>query len=332
VIPSARLKKNLLLSLFVLAVILIAANIFLQSDLPDSVSDEDVIDEHDLSRRFIKILYEFGIEDRLIKETKLTDKQSGHEISNIRVQVPKDLSIPEILQDIFQTFRDSFQISSEEKIKGSKTNLVLKVDNSPVLQAEFDYTYKYSRNSGSVSFIIKIADPGSESTSELIESPERLNFLIRPETKHLQHLAFIRNSGQQFSVLIDDDIDEQRYKLGASYSEQRVITVIKTLVTDFQKALCFIIDEDSKFCKSTNFEILKRELSKRKIKFFNTADFVRLDKDETLPESFNRKMEALSSNQSVVFLLDEESYEALKSELEKYKKKGHRIISSSSVL
>ncbi|MDZ7624939.1 MAG: hypothetical protein U5J96_10945 [Ignavibacteriaceae bacterium] len=331
--PSFRFKRNLLLSLLGLAIILVAANILLKSDLIASGSIEDLIDEDELSQRFRNILVDFSVEDRLIKETKLIDKHSGREISSFKVQVPKDLSIPEILQDVFQSFKkDSLIIQSFEKVKGSKTTLALKAGSSTVLQAEFDYAKNYSRNKGYIAFILNDVDPANSSTITLIESPAKINLLIRPETKHLQQLEYIRNNGQQFSVLIDDDISEQKYKLGETYSEQRVVTVIKTLVTDFQKAVCFIIDEKSNLYNSPNYEILNRELLKRNIKLFRTSDFVNLVNDETMLDSFNDQMNSLANGGSIIFLVSEDSYMNLSSEIKKYKKKGYRVITSSLIL
>jgi hypothetical protein len=330
---SLKFKKNLLLSLFGLAIVLVAANIFFKNNLINQNSDADRIARGEISQKFKNILADFGIEDKLIKETKLVDKHSGQEVSSIKVQVPQDLSIPEILKDVFQSFRnDSLIILANEKKKGGKTVLTLKKINSLVLQAELDYAKNHSRNIGNVAFVINDVDPENSSASVLIESPTKLNFLIRPEIKHLQHLEFIRNNGQQFSVLIDDDISEQKYKLGASYSEQRVVTVIKTLVTDFQDAVCFIIDNNSRFYNSPNYEILNRELTKRKIKLFRTSDFINLSDDETLPEQFNQQMESLTSGGSIIFLLSEDSYLSLSPEIKKYEKKGCRIISSSLIL
>ncbi len=151
-----------------------------------------LVDEKELSQRFINILNDFGIEEKLIKETKSVDKRSKREISNFKVQVPKDLSIPEILQELYQSFRkDSLNINSVEKIKGGKSTFSLKHGNSNLLQAEFDYSKNYSRNRGFIAFILYDVDPGNPSTTQLIESPTKLNFLIRPDTKHIQNLEFI---------------------------------------------------------------------------------------------------------------------------------------------
>lgn len=331
--PSFKFRKNLLLTLIASAVILVAANILLKGDLFVNSLNEDTIDEEEISRRFLNILAEFDIESKFIKENKLKDKHSSEEFSNFKVQLPKDLTIPEILIDIFQSFRkDSLILQSLEKVKGSKTTLALKKGKSTVLQAELDYAKNYSRNNGYLSFIINDVDPANASITALIESPTKINLLIRPETKHLQQLEFIRNNGQQFSVLIDDDISEQKYKLGDTYSEQRIVTVIKTLVTDFPNAVCFIIDDNSNFYNSPNNEIFTRELSKRNIKLFRTSDFVTLENDETLPGAFHDRMEALGNGESIIFLVNEEAYMSLNSEIKKYKKKGYRVITSSLIL
>jgi hypothetical protein len=330
---SFKFRKNLLISLFILAIILIAASIIFKANLAAVVSDEDSIDRNEISERFKKILDEFDIENKFIRENKVKDKYSRQEFSNIKVQVPKDLSIPEILEDVFQSFKkDSLIIHSIEKVKGGKSTLSLKMGHSILLQAEFDYSKDYSRNNGYIAFILNDVDPASESTSALIESPEKLNSLIRPEIKHLQHLEFISKSGQQFSVLIDDDITEQKYRLGPNFSEQRIVTVIKTLVSDFQKAVCFIIDDNSNFYNSPNYEILKRELSKRNIKLVRKSEFVNLVNDEKFLDSFNDQMKALASGGSIIFLVSEDAFVSLNSEINKYKKKGYRVITSSLIL
>ncbi len=276
---------------------------------------------------------EFGIEDKLIKETKSVDKRSSDKISNFKIQVPKDLSIPEILQELYQSFRkDSLTINSVEKIKDGKSTFSLKLGASNLLRAEFDYSKNYSRNRGLIAFILYDIDLGNPSTTLLIESPTKLNSLIQPNTKHIQYLEFISKNSQQYSVLIDDDISEQKYQLGSSFSEHRIVTVVKTLVTEYQKAVCFVVDDNSDFYKSANYEILKREFAKRNIKLFRTSDFESLIFDETILPTFDEKIESLETGESIIFLLSEESYLALNPEINRYKKKGYRVITSSLIL
>lgn len=330
---SLKFKTNLLLTLFFTALILIAANIFFKGDLTSSYSDGNVVNSEEINRRFKNILDEFAIEEKLIKEKLQTDKHSGRKISSFRIQVPKDLTIPEILQEVSNTFKkDNLTIKSFEKVKSNKTNLELKHGNSIVLNSEFEYSKNYSRNKGYISFIIYDVDPSNQTTASLIESPVRLNFLIRPESQNLQYLEFIRNNGQQFSVLIDNDINEQKYKLGPSFSEKRVVTVIKTLVTDYRNAVCFIIDDNSDFYKSANYEILRRELSKRNIKLFRTTDFVKLNSDERSQILFGDELDTLENGGSIIFLLSQDAYLTLDSAIKKYKKKGYRVVTSSLLL
>ena len=331
--PSLKFRRNLLLSLFVLAVLLLAIKILLNTVLQVPDSEEKFVDAKEISQRFISLLDNFGIEEKLIKVNKAKDKFSGREIPNIRIQVPKDLSIPEILQDIYQSYRkDSLRIYSVEKVKGGKSTMFLMKGKSAILQTEFDYSKNVFRNKGSLAFIIKDLDPGNSSTAALIESPTKLNFLIRPDSKFIQQLDLIKDNGKQFSILIDDNTREQKYKLGPGYSEQRVVAVVKTLVTDFTLAVYFVIDDKSEFYKSSNREVLSRELIKRNIKLLTFSDFVNLDNDENLFNNFNLGIENLKSDEGVIFLLDEEAYQSIAPEIIKCKKRGYKVVNSSILL
>ena len=305
----------------------------MQKNLFVSRSDEITFDENDLIQRFRNILEEFGINDKLIKESKSTDKTSSTKVPSFKIQVPGDLSIPQILREVYISFRkDSLTLTSIEKNKGGKSFLTLKFDSRTILKAEFDYSKNAFRNLGSVAFIIYDFNPENPSALSLIESPVKLNFLIRPETKYLQSLDFITKNYQQYSVLIDDVITEQKYKLGPGFSEQRIITVLKTIVTDFQKAVCFIVDEHSDFYKSSNFEVLKRELSKRNIKLFELSNFVLLNDGLDLTVDFESNVESILEGRTKVFLLTEESYRSLESVISKYRKRGYRVVNSSLIL
>lgn len=331
--PSIKFRKNLFIALIASAIVLVAINILSDSELFKQSTSENDINERNISQRFRNILNDFGIEEQLIRESKLTDKNSGREFSKYKVQVPKDLSIPEILQSIFQSFRnDSLKLQSIEKVKGGKSTIELKSGRLIVLQSEFSYSKSYSRNKGYIALILKDVDPTKASANDLIESSARLNFLLRPENSFIQHLDFMRENGQQFSILIDDDIQEQKYQLAASHSRERVVTVIKTLVTDFQNAVCFIVDDNSNFYNSENYKIFNRALSKRNIKLFKISEFVNLNPSDSLSVIFGEEIRNLKNGASIVILISEESYSALSPEIAYFKKQGYRFISSSLIL
>lgn len=330
---SLKFRSNLLLSLFVLAIILLVINILIKSNLTVSNSEEQLLDAKEIRQRFLNLLDDFGIENKLIKEISSKDEFSGRKIPLLKILVPEDLSIPEILQDIYQSFEnDSLVFSSKEKVKEGKSILVLIKGKSAILQAEFNYAKNIFRNKGTIAFIIKDVDPENQSTATLIESSEKLNFLIRPDSKYTQVLELMKENDNQFSILIDDDIREQKYKLGPAFSQQRVIAVVKTLVKDFANATCFIVDDKSGFYKSSNQLILTRELTKRNIKLFTFSDFVNLNNNENIVESFRKVIENLNRDKGKIILLNETSYEALIPEIKKYKKRGYKVLNSSQLL
>jgi hypothetical protein len=330
---SLKFKKNLLMTLLTLAVILLAVNIYFQQNDTNINPEEFDLKEKDFTQQFQNILEEFGIKKSLVKESKSLNKNLGYEISNFKVQVPKDLTIPEILSEVYNTFRqDSLTINSTEKVKNGKTTLTLKFKNVLLLSAEFEYSKTYSRNKGFIALIIYDVDLESGDTEYLFESPLKVNILVRPESNIKKNLDLILKSGQQYSVLIDDEITEQKYKLGPNFSEHRVINVVKTLVTDFKNSVGFIIDEKSDFFKSQNYEVLKRELEKRKIKLFTYSDFYYMEFDDNLTINFNSKINELNDGGSIVFIMNQESLKALNEEILKFKRKGFRDVASSLIL
>ena len=331
--PSLIFRKNLLISLFVISIVLILLQILFSINNSDSQLNNEIVSVPEIRDRFLNILYDSGIEESLIKELETKEKFFGEEISNFKIRVPSDLSIPEILLSIYQSFRkDSLQISSVELKKGGKSILKLHSNDITILKAEFEYSKKAFRDRGSIAFILKNTNPADASIAKLIESPIKLNFLLRPDITYLQHLNFIKENGKQFSVLIDDEITEQKYKLGPGFSQNRIVTVLKTLVTDFYSAAFFVIDDQSEFYNSANREIFTNELKKRGIKIFEISDFVHLQMDEQLINSFNEIIENLKSDDGILFLVDEETFSSLDSEIEKYRKKGYKIVNSSLLI
>jgi len=330
---SITFKKKLLIILLIIAGVLLAVNIFLQLNENSLASENITLEGKDYAAEFRKILDDFDIDDSLVKETKTSIKNQSPEVSSFKIQVPKDLTIPEILLEVYNTFRkDSISISSVEKVKNGKTTLQLKYGTKTLLSADFDYSKTYSRNKGYLAFIIEDVDLEDPQVSALIDSPFKINFLLRPEPVLQKNLEYVLKNGQQYSVLIDDDVIEQKYKLGPNFSEQRVINVVKTLVTDFKNSVCFVLDENSDFYKSKNYEVLKRELTKRKIKLFTLSEFTPLFFNESLITDFDTNVNSLEDGESIIFLVNEEVFDALKDEILKFQKRGFRVIASSLIL
>jgi hypothetical protein len=323
-------RSKLLLWLFVLSLILLAANIFLKGKLNFSVSKEQDLNVQEINQRFRNVLSDFSIGDNLIKESQTEDKIKGKDIPYIKVKVPEDLTIPEILQDVYQTFiKDSIKFISDEIVKDGKSVLIFTKDKSAILQVEFNYAKKVFRNRGSIAFIVKDIEPGNSTDDGLIESSTIFNLLLRPESKLIQKLNFLKENQKQFSLLIDDDIKEQKYRLAPSFSAKRITTVVQTLAKDFASAVAIIIDENSEFYKSKNRLIFVEELKKRNIKTFNFSDFVNFMNTEDINELFKNEIENLDSNEKKLFLIDKKSFIDISSGIQKAKKKGYKIVESS---
>ena len=326
-------RSKLLLLLFILAIILLASNILLKRDFYFPSLNEQYLDEGNIKPRLRNILGDFSIGDKLIKETKIKDNSTGREINLIKVQVPEDLTIPEILLDIYQTFRkDSLQLSCEEIAKDGKSVLTIRKGTLTVLKTEFNYAKNVLRNKGSFALVVKDIDPENSADDQLIESSTKFNLLLRPQSKLIPHLNQIKGNGKQFSILIDDEISEQKYRLAASFSEKRITTVAQTLIKDFEGTEFFIIDDNSDFYGSKNRIVLESELTRRNFKVFKYSDFIALKDDENLIRNFNEMIENLNKYKEKIILIDKASYQLLYPEIQKFKKTGFRIVDSRLLL
>jgi hypothetical protein len=295
-------------------------------------SGEFSLNSKDLQTRFESTLKSFGFETAWIKKKTIKDGKSDRTYPLYKITLPNDLSIPEVLLEIYSEFRkDSLVIESEEKSAGGKSILTLKENNLARLSAEFNYDKNLKRERGSLAFIIKNIELGNINDSLLVEAADKFNVLFTPSEENLSYLPFIVENRKSYSVIIGDEINEANYKLDASYSLLRISNVIKALSVDYVKASFFIIDENFDFYNSDKFKYFNRELEKRGIKLYKLSDFILFENKDSISENFNRLVKDLRKGELKILVLSKNDYIQLKPEISLYKKAGVQIINISEI-
>ena len=207
-------------------------------------------------------LRSFGLLDDWIKETKSSKVDYTY-----KVKIPKDLSIPVILAGINSNFWESgVTINSVEKIFSGRTILEIKLEDEIKLRADFDYDRNIFRSAGTAAFILENFELSSFEDSLLLEIPEPFSPLLIPSTENLILSKFIIDKQKNYSLLLNDDIPELKYKLKDSYSQNRLKGSLLSIINDFSSATYFFIDDQSGLFNSSVFSYMKDELIKRKIK------------------------------------------------------------------
>jgi hypothetical protein len=325
--------QKLLWGLFVLAIVLLSVNIFLQFVLKKNESLESfALENKDIQDRFITTITNFGLKEEWIKKKIVDEIKTSLSYPHYKISIPTDLSIPEVFLDIYNEFKeDSLHFQSIEKKVGGRSILTLKTNNHTLLQAEFNYSNRISRDRGAIAFILQDIELDNLDDSVLVESADKFNILLVPSEENLDHLSFIRENRKNYSILINDEINDPNYKLDVSYSQLRLLNVIKALSVDYANSSFFVIDDNSDFYKSAKYNFFRDETIKRKIKLYKYTDFKFLENDESIVSVFNNEMKDLNKEENKVFLLSKNSYLHLKPDILLYKKTGVKIVNTSEI-
>ena len=117
-------------------------------------------------------------------------------------------------------FGKNLIFSSVEKDFSGRTRLTISNENRTILSAELKYDKEIIRNSRTLAFLIRDYELSNSEDSLLLELPEPFAALIKPTTENIKLVKYINDVAKTFSLFIDDDIPELKYKLNESYSRK----------------------------------------------------------------------------------------------------------------
>ena len=322
-------NKSTLAILFGATLILLIPNLVL-----NILSNEDnlIVKKTNLSSTEVDSLFRlslrsFGLLDDWIKEGKRSKVDYSY-----KVKIPKELSIPVVLAEINSNFCETGStINSVEKKFSGRTILEIKLEDEIKLRADFDYDKNLFRSAGTAAFILEKFELSSFEDSLLLELPEPFSPLLIPSTENLILSKFIIDKQKTYSLLLNDDIPELKYKLKDSYSQNRLKGSLLSIINDFSSATYFFIDDQSDLFNSSIFSYLKDELVKRKIKIVKLSYLQKLNFSEmnVLISSFDTFMKNTAEGESITFLISAENFRILLPEIKRYRKVGYKFVHPS---
>ncbi len=325
-------KKSALKILFGTALVLLIANLVLNNieNENNSVSTKTKLSDAEIDSLFRYSLYSLGLLDDWIKESNSSSVGNSY-----KVKIPRDLSIPVILAEINSNFWESdVEINSVEKRFSGRTILEIKLEDEIKLRADFDYHKDIFRSAGTAAFILDNFELSSSEDSLLLEIPEPFSPLFVPSTENLLLSKFILDKQKTYSLLLNDDIPELKYKLKDGYSKNRLKGPLLSIINDFPSATYFFIDDKSNLFNSSIFSYLKDELVKRKIKIVKLGYLQKLDFSETdlLISSFDTFMKNTAEGESITFLISADNFRYLLPVIKSYRKVGYKILHPSETI
>ncbi|UCH64689.1 MAG: hypothetical protein JSW63_08660 [Ignavibacterium sp.] len=317
--------------LLVVAVLLLVTYLFLNYliNSEEPVSVKTVLNSSQIDSLFIYSLNSFGLSQDWIKEVqnRKTDK-------SYIVRLPNDLSIPVVLAEINTNFfGKNLTFSSVEKDFSGRTRLTINRGEKIILSAELKYDKEIFRTKRTLSFIIKDFELSGSEDSLLLEIPEPFTALLKPSTKNTKLVNYINEIGKTYSLLIDDDIPDLKYRLNESYPQKRLKASLHSITKDFSYASFFLIDDKSDLFASPTFDFIKLEMEKRKISLVLLSEMQQLNYDDQIQimKSFDNYVKEIAEGENMLFLLSADGFRILLPEIERYRKTGVKIVHPTKI-
>jgi len=322
---SPELKKNLVIILFISAIVLILLNVAVNKYFPPIPPEEPLIEitATDADTRFRQAIMNYGFEEGWIASKKETDPS----IYSYRVEVPPDIPIALLVKEIRNSFKnEEAEILVEEKKVNGINSLSIVSNGHIKLKSEFFYSKDISRKSKHAgTLILNSEELSPDEMNALLRIPEHYGVVLTPSKNSALLARKVSESGKEVIVLLNDEIGELEFKLGPDFSKGRVKDVMRTIVGNYPKAVFYLLDESSSLFESTIKEQITGELLKRNIKLISSSAVHYYD--ENTDKSFGTTIEQMHSKKLIAF--SAELYLKLTEEVERVRKVGFKFINPS---
>ncbi|QQS37278.1 MAG: hypothetical protein IPM56_04800 [Ignavibacteriales bacterium] len=327
-------KKKVIRILLISSISLLLINIVAGKYFTSKTKNElNKVSLETADKVFLQSLFALGISQEQIKTRKLLKKT---EVKSYVLKVPGDLPIPNILVELKNNFDSlNVKIAIKEKNIGGKTLINIFSGEDELISAELNYDSEIIRKGGHVAFVLQgVSNLDNDKLSELLSAPELFGVLIVPSKSNFAFKDSLLKYRKESLILLNDENNELKYKLDAGYSKLRLRASLKSIVDDFQKSVCVVIDENSDMSEPELYNLLFEVFKVRSIRQLKYGDFF-IPSGTSIEEklnSFNAAMEKIRNNGKVLILLDAMEYSAFLPEIVRYRKIGYKFINPSEII
>ena len=320
------IKRKFIYGLISFSLLLIAANIYIDNFYKKSEPVKRDISKIEIENGFTKTLIDHGIENEWI-EKKNVERNNADSINYIyRVKIPSDVSITSIIKDLNETFINKpLLIESTERKNYSNSTVKFYSNEILKLEAYLNHENNISRKYATYSFIVNV---DNIEINEILKIQIPFSLAITPSETNAKQISRLNELNKSYVILLDDNIDDSKYRLDKDFSKEKLIRSIKSIIFSFGRNRVYIIDDNSKIYNSKSYNLLKDELVKRDIDFIIKSSLTKLtaDSDKELFSLFEFYTTSLKKKEGKIFLINYNNFVTLQDPLEKQIKRGDRII------
>ncbi len=329
-------QQKLIFILFTAIVFLLIIDVAIKkfiNPIPKDVINKTEVSGIVLDKILHSTLNNFDFEGNWIKETRLKSTGGDSLFKSYKLFVPKDLTIPELLVDLFSDFQNAgANLKCSEVKTGNET--LLKVFSGNQLKLEITLTYgNGERKNSKIGIILNDFGLNDLQDSLLTGIPEPFCIIITPSSKSAGWTEFFKKNNKEYAVLLDDNISELKFRLSAGYSENRINGSLKSILGSFPKAIFYLIDNESDLFNSKDGDFILNELDRRKIKHYNIDQFDLLNEQpgNNISQKFDYLLLTKTEKSHLNIIVDKNDFEDLLPEISAQRKKGVKILNPSEV-
>lgn len=279
---------------------------------------------------FHKVLSGYSIDDEHIRKKIVRARLSDSLDYVYDVKLPADIPSPNILRDVKNELNyPAIKLNSVEEKTFGDTRLNIYSNDMLKLSARLSYDDKFVRPYSELSFIIENGwDMSADDFQTLTKIPFPFGIELIPSIENEGRLDAIREYNKEYVILINDEIDDSRFKLSSKLSQGLLRGSVGEIVNAFRGAVYFIVDEKSELYRSAIFNFIRDEFKKRNVQIIPKSQFVSVqttDPDD-MRSLFNFYCESGKSKKGKTILITWEGLNSLNNEIEIAKKKGHKFL------
>lgn len=272
------MKKKIIYFLVSISVLLLLTNLVINLSTQKEIA-EDTNPEVNITlidSLFLQTLSKFNLSETWIKKVPISSRSYDSLNHVYRITLPGDLRPAVVLLQINNAFTNlPVELISDEKIINSNTTLNIFSNDRLKLQSSFQVKNELVREHASFSFIIdNFLELNEEQINKIFHSTIPANILITPSIQSDSLLRKITTNKKTYSVLINNEIENDNYLLKPELSKKRLRESIRYIVWNYPDAQLYIIDDNSKLFNSAVFNFVRDEFAARNINLFPLKDFI----------------------------------------------------------
>jgi hypothetical protein len=168
---------------------------------------------------------------------------------------------------------------------------------------------------------------------QLIKVPELFTAVLLPSKESLEISKKLKTNEKNYSVILNNDINDLDYKLTSKYSVDRLKLSVRSILGDFSNSIAFLYNSNAGFNSESEFPFITKEFEKRNVRFIDINKFDMIEeKGNPIDVSFDQIMKQAKESKIELIYLSAENYIKLKPLILKYKKIGYKFINPAAVL